>query len=72
MNELRKRLIGSRQFYETVLLITLPIIMQNALTSVVGFLDNIMVGRLGTDAINGIAISGSLLFVFLFYGLPLI
>ncbi|MCQ2534481.1 MAG: MATE family efflux transporter [Clostridia bacterium] len=64
MNGLRKRLIGSRQFYKTVLLITLPIIMQNALTSVVGFLDNIMVGRLGTDAINGIAISGSLLFVF--------
>lgn len=64
MNELRKKLIGSRQFYKTVLLLTLPIIMQNALTSIVGFLDNIMVGRLGTDAINGIAISGSLLFVF--------
>lgn len=59
-----KTLIGDRQFYKKVLVVVVPIIIQNAITNFVGLLDNIMVGRTGTDQMNGVAIVNQLLFVF--------
>ena len=44
---LKEKFIGDRAFYKRVLLIALPMIGQNAITSFVSFLDNIMVGMIG-------------------------
>ena len=52
------------QFYKKVLLVAFPIIIQNAISNFVGFLDNIMIGKVGTDQMSGVAIVNQLLFVF--------
>lgn len=61
---LRERWFGDKAFYRMVLAIALPILVQNAITNFVSLLDNVMVGRLGTDPMNGVAIANQLLFVF--------
>ncbi len=47
-----------------VLLIAVPIIIQNGITNFVSLLDNIMVGRIGTEQMSGVAIANQLMFVF--------
>ena len=64
LQQIRKKYIGDRAFYQRVLFIVVPIIIQNAITNFVGLLDNIMVGQVGTDQMNGVAIVNQLLFVF--------
>lgn len=59
-----KKLIGTKQFYKRVLLLAVPIMIQNAITNFVGFLDNIMVGQLGTQQMSGVAIVNQFMFVF--------
>jgi len=59
----RKTLIGSRAFYAMVLAIVVPIIVQNTITNFVNLLDNIMVGKLGTDQMAGVSIANQLMFV---------
>ncbi len=56
--------IGDRIFYRQVLLLAMPMIIQNAITSFVSLLDNIMVGQIGTEQMSGVAIVNQLLFVF--------
>jgi len=58
-----KSLIGNRKFYANVIAITLPIMLQQAITSIVGLLDNIMVGSLNQEAIAGVAVANQILFV---------
>lgn len=60
----KEKFIGDRKFYKHVLLIALPMIAQNAITSFVNFLDNIMVGMIGTEQMSGVAIVNQLVFVF--------
>ena len=43
--------------------IALPILVQNGITNFVNLLDNIMVGRLGTEVMSGVSIVNQLLFV---------
>lgn len=57
-------LLGDRNFYRRVLAVSLPIMIQNFITNFVSLLDNIMVGRVGTTAMTGVAISNQLIFVF--------
>ncbi len=64
LQRIKESYIGDRAFYRKVLLIVIPIIVQNAITNFVGLLDNIMVGQIGTDQMNGVAIVNQLLFVF--------
>lgn len=59
-----KKYIGNRAFYKTVLLIALPVMLQQGLSSFVNLLDNLMVGSLGTEAISGVAIANQLMFVY--------
>lgn len=59
-----RQLIGTRQFYRTVLAVAAPIMIQNGLTNFVSLLDNIMVGQVGTDQMSGVAIANQLLFIF--------
>ena len=61
---LRQLLIGDRAFYRMVLLIVLPLILQNAVSNFVNLLDNLMVGRIGTDPMTGVSIVNQLMFVF--------
>ncbi len=56
--------IGDSNFYRRVIMLALPMIVQNAVTSFVSFLDNIMVGQIGTEQMSGVAIVNQLLFVF--------
>ena len=58
------KLFGNRAFYRKVLLVAMPIMVQNSITNFVSMLDNIMVGRLGTDPMSGVAIINQLIFVF--------
>ncbi|MBQ2901007.1 MAG: MATE family efflux transporter [Agathobacter sp.] len=60
----KEKFIGDKNFYKRVLLIALPMIGQNAITSFVSFLDNIMVGMIGTEQMSGVAIVNQLVFVF--------
>ena len=59
-----KRYIGDRAFYKKVLLIAVPIIIQNGITQFVSLLDNIMVGSVGQLPMSGVAIANQLLLVF--------
>ena len=43
--ESMKKYIGTRAFYKMVLLVAVPIMIQNGITNFVGMLDNIMVGQ---------------------------
>lgn len=60
----RKTFIGDKAFYRRILLLAVPMIIQNAITSFVSFLDNIMVGQIGTEQMSGVAIVNQLMFVF--------
>ena len=64
MRTFREKFIGDKKFYKRILLLALPMIAQNAITSFVSFLDNIMVGMIGTEQMSGVAIVNQLLFVF--------
>lgn len=58
------RFIGDRTFYRKLLWLAIPVMVQNAITNFVGFLDNIMVGQLGTEQMSGVAIVNQFVFVF--------
>ncbi len=59
-----KKYIGDRDFYRTLVSVVLPIIIQNLITNFVSMLDNIMVGKTGTDPMTGVSIANQLVFVF--------
>ncbi len=61
---LRECLLGDAGFYRRVLVVVLPIIVQNTLTNIVSLLDNVMVGQVGTLPMSGVAVVGQLLFVY--------
>lgn len=61
---LGRRYIGSTAFYKMVLAIAVPIMIQNGITNFVSLLDNIMVGRVGTEQMTGVSIVNQLIFVF--------
>ena len=49
MHKFRQKYIGDKAFYKRYLMLAIPMIIQNAITNLVSFLDNIMVGQLGTE-----------------------
>ena len=54
---------AEKGFYKRALAIAVPIMIQNGITNFVSMVDNIMVGRVGTDPMSGVAIVNELLFV---------
>ena len=62
--EFKRKYIGDRDFYKRYIALALPMILQNAITNLVSFLDNIMVGQLGTEQMSGVAIVNQLIFVY--------
>jgi len=59
-----RKYIGDKAFYKSVLVLLIPIIVQQFITSFVSLLDNIMVGSLGTEAISAASIANQVLMVF--------
>ena len=59
-----KRYIGSKAFYKSVLVLLIPMIIQQFITSFVSLLDNVMVGSLGTESISAASISNQVMMVF--------
>lgn len=59
-----RKYIGDKGFYKMILVISLPMIIQNGFTNFVSLLDNIMVGRIGTEQMSGVAIANQLFMVF--------
>lgn len=64
LKNFRRKFIGDKAFYMMVLGIAVPIMIQNGITNFVNLLDNIMVGRLGTEQMSGVSIVNQLMFVY--------
>ncbi len=62
---IKECLIGEPAFYRKVAMVVLPMIVQNTLSNVVGLLDNVMVGQVGTLAMSSVAIVNQLMFVYM-------
>ncbi len=58
------KLIGNRQFYKMVLRVAVPIMVQNGITNMIGLVNNITVGQLGTEQLAGVAIANQLISIF--------
>ena len=59
-----EKYIGNKAFLRRVLIVAVPILIQNAITTFVSLLDNVMVGQVGTEQMSGVAIINGILFVF--------
>ncbi len=60
----KNKYIGDRRFYKLLIMLVLPIVIQQGITNFVSLLDNLMVGRLGTLHMSGVSIVNQLIFVF--------
>lgn len=58
------KLVGDKKFYKKVFAVAIPIMLQNGISNFVSLLDNIMVGRLGTEEMSGVSIVNQLIFIF--------
>ena len=59
-----QKYIGDKAFLRRVLAVALPIMIQNAITTFVALLDNVMVGQVGTAPMSGVSIVNGILFVY--------
>lgn len=53
-----------QSIYKRAILLAVPMMIQNGITNMVGLIDNVMVGSLGTESMTAVSIVGQLLFVF--------
>jgi putative MATE family efflux protein len=60
-----RKYIATKDFYKKVMLIAFPIMIQNGISNFVSLLDNIMIGRVGTEQMSGVSIVNQLIFVFM-------
>ena len=61
---IKRKYIGDKDFYKLLFGVAFPIVIQNGITNFVSLLDNIMVGRMGTEEMSGVSIVNQLIFVF--------
>ena len=52
-----KRYLPDKKFLRTILSIALPMMIQNTFTNLIGLVNNITVGRLGTEQLAGVAVA---------------
>lgn len=64
MEKFREKYIGNKAFYRMVIVLMIPMLVQNGISSFVNLLDNIMVGQLGTEAMSGVAIVNQIMLVY--------
>lgn len=60
----KQKYIGDRKFYHMLLVLIVPIVVQQGITNFVSLLDNLMVGALGTIQMSAVSIVNQLIFVF--------
>lgn len=58
-----KHLVGDRAFYKTLISVAAPLVLQQLITTSVQLVDNVMVGRLGEQAIGSVAVVNQLYFI---------
>ena len=63
-NKFRKIFIGDKAFYRTLLVILLPLVIQQGFTSFVNMLDTLMVGSLGEESLSAVGVVNQILMVF--------
>ena len=56
--------IGDKAFYRTLLVILLPLVIQQGFTSFVNMLDTLMVGSLGEESLSAVGVVNQILMVF--------
>ena len=54
-------MVREKAFYRSLLLLSLPIAAQNILTYLVGLADNVMIARLGEDAVSGVYVANQVM-----------
>ena len=59
-----KKFIGTKKFYKEVILIAIPIVLQQFITSFVNLIDNIMVGSIGDMALMSVTVSNRFYMLF--------
>ena len=59
-----RKLIGTKQFYKKVIVLMLPILIQNGITNFVNMLDNLMIGQVGQTEMIGVSVANQLIFVY--------
>lgn len=59
MLELKNEKINLKEFYRTFLSIGIPLMIQQLVTSSLNFIDNLMIGRLGTEYIASVGFANS-------------
>ncbi|MFA6935209.1 MAG: MATE family efflux transporter, partial [Sphaerochaetaceae bacterium] len=64
MKKSLERYFGTKAFYKMLLAVAIPIMVQQGFTNFVSMLDNIMVGRVGTEQMSGVAIVNQIIFVY--------
>ena len=64
MNKFLRKFIGDKAFYRAVLIILLPLVVQQGITSAVNLLDNLMVGSLGEESLTAVSVVNQILMVF--------
>lgn len=60
----RQKFIGDRAFYKKLVLLAVPLVIQQGITNFVSLLDNVMVGALGTYSMSAVSIVNQLIFIF--------
>lgn len=64
LQKLKKKYIGTADFYISVVSLALPMILQSMITNFVSMIDNIMIGRVGTFELTGVSIANQYTFIF--------
>ena len=64
MQKIRNYISSGMPYYKRMILVAIPIMIQNGVTNFVSMLDNIMVGRVGTLEMTGVSIVNQLMLVF--------
>ncbi len=64
LRDFKRKFIGDRAFYRSVLIILLPLVIQQGITSAVNLLDNLMVGSLGEESLSAVGVVNQILMVF--------
>ena len=59
-----ENLRNSTPYFKRMILIAIPIMIQNGITNFVSMLDNIMVGKVGTVQMTGVSIVNQLIFIY--------
>ena len=60
-----KKILKDKVFITTMLTLALPITFQNFITSSLNLVDNLMVGRLGEEAIAAVGLANQYFFIFM-------